>query len=115
MNRYIIQALILWGAIGLIWFLFMYEKDPYVDREAEFKHRIDSLNIEIQAGKAKIASLDSANHVLDSLVIQDKAQLTEIAQKAEVYKQKYNEEHNRILDMSDDSIVSEFTAAFDYD
>lgn len=115
MNRYIIQALILWGAIGLLWYLFVYNKEPYIDREAEFKHRIDSLNLEIQAGKAKIASLDSANHVLDSLVVQDKAQLTEIARKAEVYKQKYNEEHTRILDMSDDNIISEFTAAFDYD
>ena len=115
MKRYIAQVVTVWGALILIWFLFIKDSDPYIDREAEFQHRIDSLNLEIQAGKAKIASLDSANHVLDSLVIQDKAQLTEIAQKAEVYKQKYNEEHNRILDMSDDNIISEFTAAFDYD
>ena len=115
MKRYIAQVVTVWGALILIWFLFIKDSDPYIDREAEFQHRIDSLNLEIQAGKAKIASLDSANHVLDSLVIKDKAQLTEIARKAEVYKQKYNEEHNRILDMSDDSIISEFTAAFDYD
>jgi len=115
MKRYIAQVVTVWGALILIWFLFIKDSDPYIDREAEFQHRIDSLNLEIQAGKAKIASLDSANHVLDSLVIKDKAQLTEIARKAEVYKQKYNEEHNRILDMSDDNIISEFTAAFDYD
>ena len=112
MKRYIGQIVVVGGALVLLWFLFIRDNDPYIDREAEFKQRIDSLRQEIQAGKAKIASLDSANHVLDSIVLKDKAALSDIAEKAEEYKQKYNEEHSRITNLSNDSIVSEFTAAF---
>ena len=112
MKRYIAQLIIVWGALVLIWFLFIRNSDPYIDREAEFERRIDSLKQEIQAGKVKIASLDSANHVLDLIVLKDKAALSDIAQKAAEYKEKYNEEHSRITNLSNDSIVSEFTAAF---
>jgi uncharacterized protein HemX len=113
MKRYIVQGLLLWGAIGLLWYLFIYNKNPYEDREAEFQQRIDSLRLQIELGKTEIDSLSRLNRILDSTILQDKAQLTEVAKKAETFKNKYNEEQNRISDMSDDNIISEFTAAFE--
>ena len=42
----------------------------------------------------------------------DKAKLANIAKKAQQYKEQYEKEHNRINNMSDDDIISEFTTAF---
>ena len=111
MRKYIIQAVILWGTVGLLWFLFVYDN---VDNSKEkyYQDKIDSLQIEIGLNKSKIDSLSSAKLVLDSMVAVDKAKLTEVSKKAETYRKKYNEEHNRISDMSDDDIIREFTAAF---
>lgn len=111
MRKYIIQAVILWGTVGLLWFLFVYDN---VDNSKEkyYQDKIDSLQIEIGLNKNKIDSLTAAKVVLDSLIAIDKNKLADIAKKAKEYKDKYNEEHNRISDMSDDDIIREFTAAF---
>ena len=112
MKRYIIQAVIIWGAIGLIWLLFIYNNTSISDKEKEYQNKIDSLKIEIGLNKIKIDSLTSAKLVLDSLMAVDKIRLTEVAKKAAAYKDKYDKEHNRLNDMSDDDVISEFTAAF---
>ena len=112
MKKYIIQAVTVWGAIGLIWLLFIYNNTSISDKEKEYQNKIDSLKIEIGLNKIKIDSLTSAKLVLDSLVAIDKVKLNEVSKKSETYRKKYNEEHNRISDMSDDDIISEFTAAF---
>jgi hypothetical protein len=46
------------------------------------------------------------------LIAIDKAKLADIAEKAKQYKNQYEKERNRINNMSDDDIISEFTAAF---
>jgi len=112
MKKYIIQGVIVWGAIGLLWLLFTYTGLKKSSKEKEYQAKINSLQIEIGLNKAKIDSLSSAKLVLDSLVAIDKAKLNEVSKKAETYRKKYNEEHNRLIDMSDDDIISEFTAAF---
>ena len=61
----------------------------------------------------KISSLDSTRGVLDSLLVLDKAKLAELARKAEQYRKKYDKERNRINDMSDDAVISEFSKAFE--
>ena len=112
MKKYIIQGVIVWGAIGLLWLLFTYTDLKKSSKEKEYQAKIDSLQIEIGLNKAKIDSLSSAKLVLDSLVAVDKAKLTEVAKKAAAYKDKYDKEHNHLNDMSDDDVISEFTAAF---
>ena len=112
MKKYIIQGVIVWGAIGLLWLLFTYTGLKKSSKEKEYQDKIDSLQIEIGLNKAKIDSLSSAKLVLDSLVAVDKAKLTEVAKKAAAYKDKYDKEHDRLTDMSDDDVISEFTAAF---
>ena len=112
MKKYILQGVIIWGAIGLLWFLFVYNNSKVSNKEKYYQDKIDSLQIEIGLNKNQIDSLSAAKVVLDSIVAVDKAKLTEVSRKAETYRKKYNEEHNRISDMSDDDIIREFTAAF---
>jgi len=114
MKKYILQGVIVWGAIGLLWLLFMYSNSKISDKEKEYQAKIDSLQIEIGLNKIKIDSLTSAKLVLDSMVAVNKGKLNEVSKKAETYRKKYNEEHTRISNMSNDIIISEFTAAFDY-
>ena len=113
MKKYIVQAAILWGAIGLLWFLFIYDNSYTNGNIEKYQKTIDSLALEIGKKDVVIASLDSTRAVLDSLVLLDKVKLAETAKKAEAYRKKYNEEIIHINDMSDDSVISEFTAAFE--
>jgi len=112
MKKYILQGVVIWGTIGLLWFLFVYNNSKISNKEKYYQDKIDSLQIEIGLNKNQIDSLSAAKVVLDSIVAVDKAKLTEVSKKAETYRKKYNEEHNRISDMSDDDIIREFTAAF---
>ena len=115
MKKYILQGVIVWGAIGLLWLLFMYSNSKISDKEKEYQVKIDSLQTQIKINNIKIDSLTSAKLVLDSMVVVNKDKLNKVSKKAEKYRKKYNEEHTRISNMSNDIIISEFTAAFNYD
>jgi len=102
------------GLVGLITYqLFVFKQNYSSAKEEQYKHTIDSLNLEIGKKDTKIASLDSTRGILDSLLISDKAKLAELAKKAEQYRKKYDKERNRINDMSDDNVISEFSKAFE--
>lgn len=102
------------GLVGLITYqLFVYKQKYSSFKEEQYKKTIDSLNLEIGKKDIKISSLDSTRGILDSLLISDKAKLAELAKKAEQYRKKYDKERNRINDMSDDDVISEFSKAFE--
>ena len=85
-----------------------------LDKQNEILSRkIDSLQANIDSNKVKIAQLDSVATVYKQQVIEDKTKLSGLKYKADLYKTKYNEEHNRINNLSNDALVSEFTNAFD--
>jgi len=111
MKKYITQIVILLGTIGILWFLLVRTNDVSFE-EVKYQKTIDSLYKEINKKDIKIALLDSTRKTLDSLLILDKIKLTETAKKAAEYKKQYEQEHNRINNMSDDDIISEFTTAF---
>ena len=75
-------------------------------------NKIDSLQANIDSSKVKIAQLDSVATVYKKQVIENKTKLSGLKYKADLYKTKYNEEHNRINNLSNDALVSEFTNAF---
>ena len=112
MKNLAIQSAIVWAAIGLLWFLFIYKNGYTNDNIEKYQKTIDSLALEIGKKDVVIASLDSSRVILDSLVGLNKVKLAETAKKAEAYRKKYNEEVTHISDMSDDSVINEFTAAF---
>jgi predicted negative regulator of RcsB-dependent stress response len=102
------------GLVGLITYqLFVYKQGYSSIKEEQYKKTVDSLVLEIEKKDVKIASLDSTRGILDSLLISDKAKLAELAKKAEQYRKKYDKERNRLHDMSDDDVISEFSKAFE--
>ena len=85
-----------------------------LDKQNEIlSKKIDSLQANIDSNKVKIAQLDSVATVYKQQVIEDKTKLSGLKYKTDLYKTKYNEEHNRITKLSNDALVSEFTGAFD--
>ena len=79
----------------------------------------DNLKKELVISRDSIKAMDTIIFrkdiiisVLDSLIAIDKAKLADVAEKAKQYKNQYEKERNRINNMSDDDIISEFTAAF---
>jgi len=73
----------------------------------------DSLYSAIDSTTAKIKQLDSIACVLGGMVNEDKKKLGNLNKKANEYKEKYNEEHNRIVAMSNADAALEFANAFE--
>ena len=73
----------------------------------------DSLVLNIKQTQSQIKSLDSVANVLKFKIEQDKNELATLKIKSDKIKNKYNEEHNRINNLSSKSVVSEFTDAFE--
>ena len=73
----------------------------------------DSLYNAIDSTTVKIKQLDSIACVLGSAVNEDKKKLSSLNKKANEYKEKYNEEHNRIIAMSNADAALEFASAFE--
>ena len=113
MEKYIAQAVTIWVSIFLVWFLFFYNDSGLSSKDKEYQAKIDSLQNKITLNQTQIDSLTLAQLNLDSLYSVNKGKLNEISKKAEIYKQKYNEERNRINAMSNDDIVREFTTTFE--
>lgn len=112
MKKFILQLVIACLLGVLIYGLFTYKQGYSSDKDKQYQKTIDSLQLEIGKKDTMISTLDSTRKILDSLIIIDKAKLADIAEKAKKYKKQYEQEHNRINSMSDDDIISEFTAAF---
>ena len=81
-------------------------------KDKQYQATIDSLQIEISKKDSSISTLDSTRKILDSLILIDKAKLADIAKKAQQYKNQYEKERDRLNNMSDDDIISQFTTAF---
>jgi len=112
MKKFILQLVIACLLGVIIYGLFTYKQGYSSDKDKQYQKTIDSLQLEIGKKDTMISTLDSTRKILDSLIIVDKAKLADIAEKAKKYKKQYEQEHNRINNMSDDDIISEFTAAF---
>ena len=82
------------------------------DQITRLHHVNDSLIASINKNDSIINSLTSINTNLENQIKQDKEQLTQINNKAKFYEKKYNEEKNRINNMSNDDVVKEFISVF---
>ena len=72
----------------------------------------DSLALTITENQSKIKSLDSLNHAYESDIKSAQLKLGELNGKAVLYKNLYNEERNRIDNLSTPSTLREFTESF---
>ena len=85
----------------------------------ELKQQIKELELKNDSIQSHI---DSASNEIDKLNVlaedyrlqikSNQSKLANLQSKADLYKRKYNEEHNRITELSGDALVSEFTNAF---
>jgi len=73
----------------------------------------DSLLTTISDNQKLISEKDSINRQLEHQISDTKFKLGELNSKATIYKQLYNEEHNRIDNLTNPQLSREFTNAFD--
>lgn len=73
----------------------------------------DSLQVHIDSNAVKIEELNVMAEGYRIQIEQDKAKLADLQAKLDFYKRKYNEETSRITKLTGDSLISEFTNAFD--
>ena len=111
-NYTYIIILILLGIIA-----FKYFK---TDDNLELKSQLEKLHKEndslfnsITSNKIKIQKLDSLTKTYELKIEQDKVELAKLKSIADKNKQKYNEEHNRIITLSNSDVVREFTNSFE--
>ena len=109
----IIKNIVIICLLGVILYGLYNYKQGYSNTNIEkYQNTIDSLAIEIGKKDKVIGSLDSTRGILDSLLILDKAKLAKLAKEADKYKKQYEKERDRFNTMSDDDVISEFTASF---
>lgn len=89
------------------------------NHDNKFKHQIvnlhrqnDSLLLSISKSESKIYKMDSLIYIYKSRIDSNKNKLANLQIIADQNKQKYNEERNRLTNLSNKSIVGEFTNAF---
>ena len=82
------------------------------EKEQQFYKTIDSLSKEIEKDKRQIESLDSAKRSLQDQINKDKQELADASKQAEEYKKQYEKERDRINNMSNADVVSQFSKTF---
>ena len=109
----IIKAIIYSGLVLLIINIFNINPNFNLNKENEvLNHKIDSLQSNIDSFKVKIVKLDSLNSIYEKEIKQNQIKLSELKQKSDLNKKKQNEENNRINNLSNSALISEFTNAF---
>ena len=112
MKKFLLQLVLICLLGVIIYGLFTYKQGYSSDKDKQYQKTIDSLALEISKKDTIISSLDSTRKILDSLIEIDKTKLAGIAKKAQQYKDQYEKERDRLNNMSDDDIISQFTTAF---
>lgn len=94
-------------------------KKPKFSIPPNYQAQIDSLNnvndsllTTISDNQKLISEKDSINRQLEHQISDTKFKLGELNSKAVIYKQLYNEEHNRINTLTNPQLSREFTNAF---
>jgi ABC-type Na+ efflux pump permease subunit len=97
----------------IIIFQSQYPKSDLKNRLNELHKQNDSLLLNIKLKQNEITKLDSVTNIYKDKVEKNKIELTALKIKADNFKIKYNEEHNRINTLSNGNVVNEFTNAFE--
>ena len=109
----IIKAIIYSGLVLLIINIFNINPNFNLNKENEvLNHKIDSLQSNIDSFNVKIMKLDSLNSIYKKEIKQNQIKLSELKLKSDLNKKKQNEENNRINNLSNSALISEFTNAF---
>ena len=111
-NYTLLIILILLGVIAFQYFS-KDGKDIEFDNQLVKLHRQnDSLMQCISKNYIEIQRLDSLSKTYELKIEQDKVELAKLKITSDKNKQKYNEEHNRIITLSNSDAAREFTEYF---
>lgn len=97
----------------IIIFQFQYPKSDLENSLNKLHKQNDSLLLNIKLKQNEITKLDSVTNIHKDKVEKNEIELTALKIKADNFKIKYNEEHNRINTLSNRNVVNEFTNAFE--
>ena len=107
---YIVAALV--SGLFVMW--IMSTSNSKLKTEVDKLHKQnDSLTLAIDSTSHKIQQYDSIINKFENIVNIEKQKLINLNKKANEFKEKYNEEHNRIVAMSNADAAREFTNAFE--
>lgn len=111
-NYTLLIILILLGVIAFQYFN-KDEKDIEFDNQLiELHKQNDSLTQCIFKNHIEIEKLDSLSKTYELKIEQDKVELAKLKTTSDKNKQKYNEEHNRIITLSNSDAAREFSEYF---
>jgi hypothetical protein len=109
---FVITIIILLMVVVFQYFTLNQNKNDFNSKINTLKHINDSLLLNISKNDLKIKKMDSLANIYESRVDSSKNKLADLQVIANQNKQKYNEERNRLINLSNKSIVGEFTNAF---
>ena len=92
--------------------IFNNDNSSFKNEIKELHKQNDSLMSNINQRNIQLQKLDSITNCYKLEIQQDKLELAKLQQVADKNKKKYNEEHNRILSLTNSAAASEFTEVF---
>ena len=109
----LVKAIVYLGLVLLIINIFNINPNFNLNKENEvLNQKIDSLQSNIDSFNVKIMKLDSLNSIYEKEIKQNQIKLSELKLKSDLNKKKQNEENNRINNLSNSTLISEFTNTF---
>jgi hypothetical protein len=108
----IVTIIILLMVIVFQYFTFNNNQSDFKSKIDILHHKNDSLLLEINKNELKIQKMDSLVNIYQSRIDSNKSELADLQIVADENEKKYNEERNRLIIISNKSVVREFTNAF---
>lgn len=111
-NYTLFIILILLGVIAFQYFSKDEKGIEFDNQLVKLHQQNDSLIKCIFINHVEIQRLDSLSKIYELKIEQDKVELAKLKITSDKNKQKYNEEHNRIITLSNSDVAREFTEYF---
>ena len=111
--KVLITVVLLIGSIAVIVSLTNFIKYPSFD--TSYKKQIDSLSNLVQVNNTKFKTLDSITRLEHEKINKLQSELSELSYKTNKNLQRYEEELDRLNNLTDSQLVIKFSDIFDYD
>lgn len=87
----------------------------YPSFDDSYKKQIDSLHVLIENNNQKFKTLDSISHLEQEKINQLQSRLSDLSYKTSQNLKRYEEELDRLNNLTDSQLVIKFSDIFDYD
>jgi biopolymer transport protein ExbB/TolQ len=111
--KLLIVLILLGGSIAATISLTNFIKYPSFDNS--YKKQIDSLSNLVQVNNTKFKTLDSITRLEHEKINKLQSELSDLSYKTNKNLQRYEEELDRLNNLTDSQLVIKFSDIFDYD